>query len=66
MDLSESSFVHAERRISPRPPVSPRYKRLRREVRAPEELKEVLIKGLKLRVLLVAAVAVVLAASLLA
>jgi hypothetical protein len=52
--------------MSPRPPSSSRYTRLRREVRAPEELKEVLIKGLKLRVLLAVIAAAGLAAVLLA
>lgn len=57
MDLSEPSFEHTERRISSRPPTGSRYKRLRREVNAPEELKEMLFKGLRPEALLVLAVA---------
>lgn len=42
-----------ERRTSVRPPTSPRFKRLRREVQAPEKLKELVFSGLSFRALLV-------------
>jgi hypothetical protein len=71
MDLSDINLANpafdapAERRVSPRPPTCSRYKRLRREVNAPEELKEMLFKGMRPGVLMVLAAALALAVTLL-